>query len=208
MRKRFCKAHKSLMSHVMRRPRLTASMRRESLLDAARAIAAEKSLSGITMEGVAQMAGVNKALVYRHLPDADAVRAALLERESRRLAEAIAEKLNDAKGLELRLAAIFDVWVAAIERADGLLPALLQQRSGAVHEKKRSGRNALETLLTAEIQRGSTLKPETAIFAANLLISSANGVTQYLSGSPSRAGGVKAKFLAAAMGMIRALENL
>lgn len=195
------------MSMAMPKPRLTADLRRESLLDAARSIAMEASLDAITMEGVAARAGVNKALVYRHLPDADAVRTALLERETAALAQAIAARLKTAKGLEPRLATILDVWLDAIEESRGYLRALLWSRAEGVGKQKRAGRDALVALIAGEISQATKLSPDAASFAASLLIAATNGLTEDMLASPAKTKAAKTMFLAAAMGMIGGLEK-
>jgi AcrR family transcriptional regulator len=191
----------------MPKPRLTADLRRESLLDAARSIAMEASLDAITMEGVAARAGVNKALVYRHLPDADAVRAALLERETAAMSVAIASRLKTAQGLEQRLTAILDVWLDAIEDSKGYLRALLWSRTEGVGKQKRAGRGALVALIASEISRATTLSPESSAFAASLLIAATNGLTEDMLGTPAKAKAAKKMFLAAVTGMIAGLEG-
>jgi AcrR family transcriptional regulator len=196
------------MPIAMNRPRLTAELRRETLIEAARAIAIEKSLDAITMEGVAARAGVNKALVYRHLSDADAVRAALLERETAAIGMSIAGKLRTAKGLEARLAVILDVWLTAVGESGGYLRALLWSRSEGVHKHKREGRGALAGLIADEIRAASDLDPETAAFAASILIAATNGVTEDMLASPAKLKAAKKMFLAAALGMIDGLEKV
>lgn len=195
------------MSKAMPKPRLTADLRRENLLDAARMIAMEASLDAITMEGVATRAGVNKALVYRHLPDADAVRTALLERETAALALAIAARLKTAKGLEPRLAAILDVWLDAIEESRGYLRALLWSRAEGVGKQKRAGRGALVALIAGEISGATKLTPDSSSFAASLLIAATNGLTEDMLASPAKLKAAKKLFLAAAMGMVEGLEK-
>lgn len=195
------------MTKAMPKPRLTSDLRRESLLDAARAIAMEASLDAITMEGVAARAGVNKALVYRHLPDADAVRTALLERETAAIAAAIAARLKTAKGLEQRLTAILDVWLNAVEESRGYLRALLWSRAEGVGKHKRSGRGALAGLIAGEISAATTLSPESSNFAASLLIAATNGLTEEMLASPAKLKAAKTMFLAAGMGMIGGLEK-
>jgi AcrR family transcriptional regulator len=196
------------MRIAMSRPRLTAELRRENLLDAARAIAIEASLDAITMEGVAARAGVNKALVYRHLPDADAVRAALLERETAVLGMNIAARLRTTRGMEARLGAILDVWLTAVGESRGYLRALLWSRTAAVLKHKRAGRDALLGLIADEISAESGLDHETAAFAASVLIAASNGVTEEMLAGPAKVKAAKKKFLAAAMGMIEGLQRV
>ncbi|HEX5597852.1 MAG TPA: TetR/AcrR family transcriptional regulator [Micromonosporaceae bacterium] len=63
---------------------------RESLRAAALDLAVERELSDITMSQVAQRAGVNRATVYLHYPDLDALLADAMEEAAARLAYAAA----------------------------------------------------------------------------------------------------------------------
>lgn len=80
-------------------PRLSRDDRREQLLDVAAEILSEGGLPGLTMEGLAERAGVSKALPYAHFDNARAVQRALYRRESdemRRRVSAAADVCTDA----------------------------------------------------------------------------------------------------------------
>ena len=62
--------------------RLRGADRHQSFLDAARAIALESGLNGVTMESVANRAGVTKALGYRFFENREALLQALYEHDA------------------------------------------------------------------------------------------------------------------------------
>lgn len=96
-----------------RRQRLRADERREDLLDAAAAVLAAVGPAGLTMEGIAAHAGVDKALPYRHFANAAAVLVQLHARFNRQLGAAVLAAVADHDDLEGRVravtTAIFDV---------------------------------------------------------------------------------------------------
>ncbi len=63
----------------------------QRILDAALAEAAAQGLHGLTTEGVARRAGVNRVTVYRRFGDREALLAALAAREGHRMATALTE---------------------------------------------------------------------------------------------------------------------
>jgi AcrR family transcriptional regulator len=62
-----------------RRPRRPAAERREQILDAARALFAERGFHATTTRDLATAADINDALIYRYFPDKQAILAALTE---------------------------------------------------------------------------------------------------------------------------------
>ena len=62
------------------RARLTRDARREQLLDAAAQLLVERGAGAVTMERVAEWAGVSKALPYSHFENSDEVLIALYQR--------------------------------------------------------------------------------------------------------------------------------
>lgn len=65
--------------------------RREQLLDAAGQVLVARGLAGFTMEGLAEAAGVSKALPYRHFANADEAVVALYRREIGNLDERVSQ---------------------------------------------------------------------------------------------------------------------
>jgi AcrR family transcriptional regulator len=68
----------------MRKTRITGAARRERLLDAAAQIVLKQGVAAVTMEAVALLNGVNRAMAYRYFADRDDLLAQLLAREYQR----------------------------------------------------------------------------------------------------------------------------
>ena len=64
--------------------RLTATERREQLLDATKAIVAERGFHAVSIEAVAREAGVSRPIVYGHFDDLRGLLEALVRREGAR----------------------------------------------------------------------------------------------------------------------------
>ena len=76
------------------RRRLPREQRRRTLLEAARSIILERGYGELTMERVAQHAGVSKALVYDHFSHRRELYLAILAEERLRLVERLAPPLS------------------------------------------------------------------------------------------------------------------
>lgn len=93
--------------------RLSKEGRREQLLDAAAEMVVERGVAALTMEGLAERAGVSKALPYQHFDNANAVLVALYGREIGLLGRRVYEAVNGVAEPEERvfraIHAYFDV---------------------------------------------------------------------------------------------------
>lgn len=78
------------------RRRMRADDRRQQLLDAAAALAVDAGVAAVTMERLAERAGVSKALPYRHFADADGALVALYRRETAALGASVLRALETA----------------------------------------------------------------------------------------------------------------
>ena len=96
--------------------------RRRQLLDVAAALLVDAGAGAVTMERLADRAGVSKALPYRHFPDADAVLVALYRRETSAIGVHMLRALEgadrDADLVRLGVRAYFD---ALVPRRDVLV---------------------------------------------------------------------------------------
>lgn len=77
--------------------RLSRRDRRRQLLDVARRVVVDRGASAMTMELLAEAAGVSKALPYAHFENIDAVLVAVYQREGVRLGRHIWSRLEDAE---------------------------------------------------------------------------------------------------------------
>ncbi len=96
---------------MARAPRITSRMaapeRREQLLDVAAQLAVERAFHGVSVEAVAQRAGITRAVVYQHFADLQALLEAVIERETSRalaqVSETTLEDLSEGDPVELML---------------------------------------------------------------------------------------------------------
>jgi AcrR family transcriptional regulator len=121
------------------RGRLGREERREALLDAAAALAAEGEPEAITMDAVAERAGVSRPLVYRHFPNREELIAAVHRRETAHLHDQLAADVAAAGDLEgMFRTLIHGALQAAAER--GHLFATLRSAGALSPEVRREQR--------------------------------------------------------------------
>lgn len=108
------------------RTRLSREQRREQLLDSAASVLIDKGVAALTMEGVAEVAGVSKALPYSHFENASELLKALRDRELDRFGESIVGAVRDADGYEARIAAAVHSYFGFIAHRGSVLVAVLR----------------------------------------------------------------------------------
>ncbi|HUR78271.1 MAG TPA: TetR/AcrR family transcriptional regulator [Acidimicrobiales bacterium] len=168
--------------------RLNKSDRREQLLDVAADFLTEAGAAGLTMEGLAERAGVSKALPYSHFDNSDAVLVALYQREVARMGEGIAIALAacgpDATGEE-RMRAAFHAYFDVIEQRGAVLAMLLGpgSRVPTLAEDNGAARNFLAEIVAESFD----VTPKQAAIIAELYQSIAAGaVASWAKGLGSR----------------------
>lgn len=115
------------MAEAKRRTRLSPEARRDQLLDIAAAVVAEEGTKAMTMERVAEGAGVSKALVYRYFGNRSTLLLELYERESD--TQPLANRIRGARTFEDRLRAITAPYFDAVERSGLLFHRLVGEKS-------------------------------------------------------------------------------
>ena len=80
--------------------RLARTHRREALLDAAAALITADGVEAVSMESVADGAGVSRTLVYKHFANRDEMLTAVYRREATILHNELATKVRAATSLE------------------------------------------------------------------------------------------------------------
>jgi AcrR family transcriptional regulator len=80
--------------------RIKGPARRERLLDAAAQIVLKHGVAAVTMEAVALLNGVNRAMAYRYFADRDDLLTALLDQEYERQTAHVAANVDATKDLE------------------------------------------------------------------------------------------------------------
>ena len=115
------------MPEVRRRTRLSPEARRDQLLDVAAAVIADEGTRAMTMERIAEGAGVSKALVYRYFGNRSALLLELYERESD--TQPLANRIRGARTFEDRLRAITTPYFDAVDRSGLLFHRLVGEKS-------------------------------------------------------------------------------
>jgi AcrR family transcriptional regulator len=139
---------------------MSAEARREQVLDAAKAIVAERGFHAVSIEAVARAAGITRPIVYAHFGDLQGLLEALVERESARalaqLEAVIPTELGDGDPRATLLAAQRgylevvasdpDTWRLLLMPTEGA-PAILRERITA-------GRTAVVAQLARAVAAG------------------------------------------------------
>jgi AcrR family transcriptional regulator len=102
---------------------------RDTILDAAQAVVLERGASHVTLDAVAERAGLSKGGVLHHFQNKEAMLAALVERMVRTFTAVVDEKrrlLGDdpARALEAHVEAVFSMGDQMNDATCALLPAL------------------------------------------------------------------------------------
>jgi AcrR family transcriptional regulator len=130
------------------RRRLSATARREQLLDVATGLAVDQGFHAVSVEAVARRAGITRAVIYQHFRDLQALLEAVVDREtSRALAQVSETALQDLsegdpqqlmlESLDAYLRAVRDhpaTWRLVLMPPEGA-PQTLRQR---IEEGRRS----------------------------------------------------------------------
>lgn len=95
--------------------RLARADRREALLDAALTLVGEGDLDGVSMESVADRAGVSRPLVYKHFRNRTEILTTLYVREGERLHEELSVDVQAADTIEAKYRALFHGSIRAAE---------------------------------------------------------------------------------------------
>lgn len=109
---------------------------RDAVLDAAGRIVEEHGPTAVTMSGVAEVAGVGRATLYKYFPDVAAILLAWHERHvNAHLARL--EQVRDAAPVGRRLAAVLDTYARIVhQRGRGALVGFLHQHSHVEHAQQ------------------------------------------------------------------------
>jgi AcrR family transcriptional regulator len=110
-----------------RAERLSAADRREQLLDVAARILVDEGFLALSMEAVAQRAGVSKGLGYAYFKNADDLAIALYDREVGEVYRRVEEAVERADSFEARIRAATRAYLDA-GRERGAVIAILQAR--------------------------------------------------------------------------------
>jgi AcrR family transcriptional regulator len=162
------------------RRRLPEAARRQTLIDAASELFAERGYDYVTLDEVAARAGVTKVIVYRHFSSKKDLYLALLALHRDQLLNTLADGMALERPLEVRVPAVADAWFAYVEAHPFAWAMLFRDTTGdpdirAFHETmKDTARAAIGALLATE--RALRLKPTMIEPAAEALRSAMTGL--------------------------------
>src|SRR2546430_12622576 len=123
-----------LEAERLERARLGRAERRDAILDAAAALVAAGDVEAVSMETVAERAGVSRPLVYKHFANRGELLAALYEREAALLHAELAADVEAANTVEEMFRALIRGALRAPARRGATLAAL---RSGRLRRPAR-----------------------------------------------------------------------
>lgn len=157
--------------------RLGRAERRAQLLDAAAGLVVERGAGALTMERLADQAGVSKALPYRHFANAHEVLRALYEREVLDLGRRVVEARRGVSDPRVRLRRSVETYFDVVGRRRGVLRVLAA--SGVVDEHARSveGRDVALEFVASLFEADTDLNGTSARAAATVLSGALNGAT-------------------------------
>ena len=162
----------------MSQTRIKGPARRERLLDAAAEIALAHGVAAVTMDGVAALNGVNRAIAYRYFTDRDDMLATLLDREYRRQTHLIAEALGPDRTFEQWLRFALGHWFQ-----HGELFMRLYNDHGPLAAKAEAIRRADSRVWATEMQRVFGLRRRTALHLASFMVAGAAGAMEIRNGT-------------------------
>lgn len=154
------------------RPRLAASARRVQLIEAAARLIEAQGFLPPAMELVARGAGVSKALVYQHFPDALDLCDAVLEVE---LDDVEASGLEAAIGLEAlatAACAVADLYLDHVARRGPVLHVIYRDpvMRGRLSPRARRLRDRILGRLARRLRREAGLDARRAVGAVSLML--------------------------------------
>ncbi len=127
----------------MTQRRLKGAERRERFLDAAAQIVIEQGVAAVTMDGVAQLTGVTKALGYRYFTDRDDLLTALFDRENQIYVERLATVVGPQSSFEDWVRAALRHWFRRADERGELFKRLVGDSGPlAARAKARQTANA------------------------------------------------------------------
>jgi AcrR family transcriptional regulator len=154
--------------------RLTRAERRDALLDAAVALVTSGDVSAVSMESVAEHAGVSRPLVYKHFANRGELIAAVYQREATHLHRELAAEVGAADTLDgmfrtlirgaLRAAAERGHVFAALRSAGGWNRALR-------HEQRARDVDTVRAFSSRAVRELGIARPQATATTATLLAS-------------------------------------
>ncbi len=162
------------------RPRLTGAERREHFLEVAGALIVESGIESVTMDRVAERAGVSKALGYGYFQNSDELLAAVFDRELAELDRRVLERSGSISDPAKRLREIMTATFEVMSKKGPLLGRLLQNRAsgGALEAKRRERQRFVEDYFAQMMTKDAGVPAKQAAVAAALWQAAVNGAME------------------------------
>jgi AcrR family transcriptional regulator len=174
--------------------RMTASARREQLLEVATAMVGERGFHDVSIEAIARAAGITRATVYQHFPDLHSLLEAVIGRETSRALAQVSETtlgdLTEGDPTELMLDSL-RAYLDAVHNQPATWRLILMPPEGApaaLHESIASGRATVLASLTRAVRPALELDHEApdAELTARLLSAISDEYARLLLTDPGR----------------------
>jgi AcrR family transcriptional regulator len=153
------------------RSRLPRALRRTQLLDSAGSIITSGGFNALTMESLAEEAGVSKGLGYAYFDNVDDVVQSLWDREIERLYRRVGDALNEHAPFEEQLRAAVRAYFDLFEERGPLLDMLSSRFTGPAGRAANRGRQPFIRELAGVVQNEFDASPRRARALAGLLMS-------------------------------------
>lgn len=153
--------------------RMSRSRRRTQLLDVAAELVLTAGVGAVTMERLAERAGVSKALVYLHFDNAAAVLAELYHREVTTLGEQVAIAVEGPDTPEVKLRAAVSTYFDVVTHRGALFTVLAP--GGSTDLTQSDGSRIGQRFVTDLFQEIFGLPNRRARTAATVFLGALNG---------------------------------
>jgi AcrR family transcriptional regulator len=153
------------------RTRLPRAVRRTQLLDAAGAIITQQGFDALTMEALAEQAGVSKGLGYAYFDNVEDVVQSLWDRELDRLYRRMGDALNEHAPFEEQVRAAVRAYFDLVEERGPLLDVLGAHLTGPASRSERRRRQPFVRELAGLVQHEFDVQPRRARELSALLMS-------------------------------------
>lgn len=145
------------------RTRLDPAERQRLILDHAAEMVGRGGVAAVTMDSIAQAAGVSKSLVYNYFPNLNELLSELLERELRMLRREQNNAAQEAKTFEGLVRGITHAYIKYIDERGLIIDRLQAEPSvSAVHDPTEYGRDAAVDYLASVIGKHLDLPQDVA----------------------------------------------
>lgn len=152
------------------RTRLSAADRRAQLLDVAGGLFAEHGFHGLSMEQLADAAGVSKPVLYQHFPSKRDLYLALVDDAVREMEEQVRQALEGTSDNRARVESAIGAYFDFVEdRRFGLLFRTAQMNDPDVSGAVEAAMSRVAKAVGALIAEDAGLSPQSARFLATAL---------------------------------------